>query len=349
MAEEKTEQPSEKRLRDAREKGDVPKSTEVVSAATVLAVFGYFIANASNIFKELTECFNYVLATAPKYAYAEGLRLIGSHVVETMLVITAPVVACALIGASLSLLVQVGVLFAPQGAMPKLSNLNPKNWFKKVFAVKNLIEFIKNLIKVVVLSYVVYIVASKYIVDIFKLAQGDIGDVWTVAGVLIKDIAIYSIAAFSVLAALDFVYTRFKYTKDHMMSHEEVKKEFKESEGDPHIKQKRKQLHQEMLNQNTLNKTRKAKVLIVNPTHYAVAIDYDKERTKLPIVLAKGEGDMARRMIEVAKQENIPILREPPLARALFAEANEDEYIPSDLLEPVAKILLIISRLEQEQ
>ena len=154
---------------------------------------------------------------------------------------------------------------------------------------------------------------------------------------------VYAVGAFCVLAALDYVYVKFKYTKDHMMSRDEIKEEFKQSEGDPHIKQKRKQLHQEMANQNTLAKTRKAKVLIVNPTHYAVAIDYETGRTKLPVVVAKGQGDLARRMIETARQEHIPILRQPPLARKLFAESYEDEFVPPDLLLQVAEVLRIIA------
>lgn len=349
MAGEKTEQPSAKRLRDAREKGDIPKSTEVVSATTVLAVFGYFIVNGSDIFRDLTSCCEFVFAHAATYPYEDALRLIGAKVLQCGLGIVFPVLGCAMIGAFLALLVQVGVLFAPKGAMPKLSNLSPKNWIKKVFSKKNLVELIKNIIKVTVLGAVVFLVASNNLVDVFKLTKTSMGQIWLMLGSIMRELAIYAIACFVTLAALDFVYTRFKFTKDHMMTQEEVKKEFKESEGDPQIKQKRKQLHKEMLNQNTLAKTRKAKVLIVNPTHFAVAIDYDPERTKLPVVLAKGQGDLAKRMIEVAEQEHIPVLREPPLARALYADSHEDEYIPSDLLAPVAKILQIVNRLKQEQ
>lgn len=348
MAEEKTEQPSAKRLRDAREKGDVPKSTEVVSAASVLAVVAYFIVNSSDIFSQLIACCEFVFSHATTYSYEDALRLIATEVLNTSISIVAPIVGCSMIGAALALLVQVGVLFAPKGAMPKLSNLSPKNWFKKVFSKKNLIELIKNLIKVIVLGLVVFLVASNNLVDVFKIGSGNMAMTWLILGSIMKELALYTLTAFVALAALDFVYTRFKYTKDHMMSHDEVKKEFKESEGDPHIKQKRKQLHQEMINQSTLAKTRKAKALIVNPTHYAVAIDYDPERTKLPVVLAKGQGDLAKRMIEVAKQENIPILREPPLARALYNDANEDEVIPKDLLAPVVKVLQIVNAMQNK-
>ena len=130
-----------------------------------------------------------------------------------------------------------------------------------------------------------------------------------------------------------------------MMSPDEVKQEYKEMEGDPQIKSKRRQLHQEMANQSTLANTRKAKVLITNPTHYAVAIDYEEGRTKLPVILAKGQGDLARRMIAIAKEEHIPIMRQPPLARALFAEGSEEQYVPSDLLVQVAEVLRFIDKM----
>ena len=132
------------------------------------------------------------------------------------------------------------------------------------------------------------------------------------------------------------------------MSIEEVKQEFKQSEGDPHIKQKRKQLHQEMMNQSTIANTRKAKVLVVNPTHYAVAIGFEPGVDKLPYVLAKGQGEMARRMIETAKEANIPIMRNVPLARALYADSYEGVQVPTDLLVPVAEVLKVVLQMQQQ-
>ena len=195
------------------------------------------------------------------------------------------------------------------------------------------------------MAVAIYFAAQDNSRALFKITSGNIGSVMFILGQMLRDLATYTIVAFAVLAALDFLYTKYKYNKDHMMSIDEVKREYKEMEGDPQIKQKRKQLHQEMINQNTLSKTRKAKVLIVNPTHFAVAIDYEPGRTDLPVVLAKGQGDLARRMIKIAQEENIPVMRQPPLARALYAEGNEDEFVPRDLLIQVAEILKIVSKL----
>ncbi|MGN0915858.1 MAG: type III secretion system export apparatus subunit SctU [Succinivibrio sp.] len=345
MSGEKTEQPTPKRLRDSREKGDIAKSTEIVSFAVVAIIIFYFVINAKNIFSELVAVTSTVFTKAPVMPFSEALELLGGLVVSTAVTIVAPIVMAVICAALLSLLAQTGMLFAPKAAMPKLENLSPKKWVKKVFSLKNVFEFFKNIIKVFTLAVAIYLAAHDNSRELFKVTSGNIGSVLLILGQMLRDLATYTIVAFAVLAALDFLYTKYKYTKDHMMSMDEVKREYKEMEGDPQIKQKRKQLHQEMINQNTLAKTRKAKVLIVNPTHYAVAVDYEPGRTELPVVLAKGQGDLAKRMIEIAKEEHIPVMRQPPLARALYAEGNEDEYVPRDLLIQVAEILKIVSKL----
>ena len=348
MSSEKTEQPTSKRLRDAREKGDIAKSQEISSAATVLAIVAYFVANSGEIFLKLVALFEYTFKNAATLPYSQALPLIGSFVINTSIAIVAPIVSVVIIVAFISLVAQTGFLIAPKAAAPKLENLNPSKWFKQVFAVKNVFEFIKNILKVTVLCIAVYIASINNITEVFKIPNAGIGAAWMLAASLLKDLAVYSVASFTFIAALDFVYTKFKYTKDHMMAPEEVKQEYKEMEGDPHIKQKRKQLHQEMANQSAVSKTRKAKVLVVNPTHYAIAIDYEQGRTKLPIIVAKGQGDLALRMIKAAKEENIPIMRQPALARSLFSNATEDHFVPSDLLVPVAEILKIIAGFDKK-
>ncbi len=349
MSGEKTEEPTDKRLRDARAEGDIPKSTEVVSAAVVCAAAGCFIATAPSMVGHLLAAADFALSNAAAMSYTEALQRIGGTVLGAAFAIVAPVVACALSAALIALLAQTGFLVAPKAAIPKLKNLNPSRWFKQVFSKKNLFEFVKNIIKVTVLTIAVYQACKNHMRELFFLPDGSVGNLWTVCGSLFFDLAVYTLASFAALAAIDLAYTRLKYHKDHMMSHDEVKKEYKEMEGDPQIKQKRKQIHREMSNQNTVGKTRKAKVLIVNPTHYAVAIDYDRERTKLPVVVAKGEGDLARRMIEAAKEENIPIMRQPALARRLFAESREEDFVPKDLLMQVAEVLRIIAAAENDR
>ena len=181
-----------------------------------------------------------------------------------------------------------------------------------------MLEFLKNIIKVTVLGVTVWVVMRDHLPTLFAIQRGTIWTMWEVLGMAVKDLLLMAAGVFCVIAAVDYLFQKWQYTKNHMMSKDEVKREYKEMEGDPQVKGKRKQLHQEMLSQNALGNVRKAKVLVTNPTHYAVALDYEKDRTPLPVILAKGEGFLAQRMIRVAQEEGIPIMRNVPLARSLF-------------------------------
>ncbi len=343
---EKTEQPTPKRLREAREKGDVCKSQDIAPALTVLSVGIYLIANAENIF-ELLRSMVVLPMEFFMLPYEQAMAKTLPLILRCSMLLVLPLVVLVMSAAFIGIISQTGFIFAFKAAMPKLENLNPKKWFQKVFSLKNLFELTKNIIKVGVLSFVVYTVMNKYLPMLFRIPGSGIGSMWILLGKAVRDLLLYAGGTFCIIAALDYLYQRYKYNSEHMMTKEEVKREYKESEGDPNIKSKRKQLHREMLAQNTLDNVRKAKVLVTNPTHYAVALDYEKDRTPLPVVLAKGEGMLAQRMIEVAKQEGIPIMRNVPLARALYRDGTENAYIPQDLIGPVAEVLRWVQSLEQ--
>jgi type III secretion protein U len=263
-----------------------------------------------------------------------------------MIAIVAPIVAVVMSTAFVAIIAQTGFLFAPKAAAPKLENLSPAKWFKKVFSIKNLVEFAKNIIKVALLAGIAYTVLEKFIPTLFDIPQGGLSAMWLVLGSASGELVLKCAGGFAVIAALDFLYQKYKWTQDHMMSMDEVKREFKESEGDPQVKGKRKQLHQEMIQQGQISNTRKAKVLVTNPTHFAIALDYEKDKTPLPIILAKGEGALAQRMIQVAKEEGIPIMRNVPLAHALYEQGTENAYIPKDLIGPVAEVLRWVQSLQ---
>ena len=163
------------------------------------------------------------------------------------------------------------------------------------------------------------------------------------------EVAKYTVLAYVVIAFADFIFQRWQHTKQLMMTKDEVKREFKEMEGDPMIKNKRKQLHQEMVMTNTAEKVRKSSVLVTNPTHRAVAIYYEEGETKLPTITAKGEGILAKRMVEIAQEEGIPIMQNVPLAHDLFDNAEVEQYIPTELIEPIAEVLRWVRQLQQEQ
>lgn len=338
MSDEKTEQPTAKRLRDARQKGQVCKSQDVASALSVLSVALYFMAMADDMLEMLLVMMEGAIQFMT-HPFSEAFSQTLTVVFQCSLRLLLPLVGVVLSLVFCANLAQVGFLFAPEGAKPKLENLNPAQWFKKVFSVKNAFELAKNLVKMIILSVAVYSIFKDYLHELFRIPQSNVSALWAVLGSAALDLILTSACIFCVIAALDFFFQKWQFTKQNMMSKDEIKREFKESEGDPMIKGKRKQLHQEMINQNTVEKVKKAKVLIVNPTHYAVAIDYEKDRTPLPIILAKGKDGLALRMMEVARREGIPIMHNVPLARSLYAEGTEDSYIPKELIGPVAEVL----------
>ena len=345
MSSDKTEQPTPKRLREAREKGDVPKSQDMAPALTVLALVVYFIAKGEDIFFELQDMTNAVFSTVGMpFDQAFGLAITG--VAKASLAIVAPIVALVMAAALIGILGQVGVLIAVKAAIPQMDNINPSKWFKKIFSIKNAVDFLKNVIKVTVLGVTAWMVMRDHMRELFLIPGGDIRILWATLGSTAKDLTLNVAGVFCVIALLDYLFQRWQYNKQHMMSKDEVKKEYKEMEGDPHIKSKRKQLHQEMISQNSLGNVRKAKVLVTNPTHYAVALDYEKDKTPLPVIVAKGEGALAKRMIEVAKEEGIPIMQNVPLARDLFRNGTENSYIPQDLIGPVAEVLRWVQSLQ---
>ncbi|MCR5814058.1 MAG: type III secretion system export apparatus subunit SctU [Desulfovibrio sp.] len=338
MADEKTEQPTPKRLRDIRKKGQVAKSQDVASSLSVLSIALYLMVMGEEMQQTLL-----VLTQIPmrlmNLPFEEALPRTITAIWECTLHLFLPLLALVLSVVFCSNLAQVGFLFAPEAAKPKLENLSPSQWFKKVFSLKNAFELFKNILKVVILTWAVYIIFKDHLPQLFRIPQSNLGSMWILLGRVSLALILTSASIFCILAALDFFFQKWQFTKKNMMSKEEIKREYKESEGDPLIKSKRKQLHQEMINQNSLQKVRKAKVLIVNPTHYAVALDYDKDKTPLPIILAKGKGELALRMMDVARQEGIPIMHNVPLARSLYNEGSEDAYIPKELIGPVAEVL----------
>lgn len=347
MSDEKTEQPTAKRLRDAREKGEVAKSQEVSAALTVMAVSLWLLGVGSDILDTLMELgripemvlnrpFDVALPLALAATLSCALRLL-----MPLLALVMAVALCANLG-------QVGFLFSMKAAMPKLENLSPSRWFGKVFSRKNLVELLKNIVKVAVIGAVAWKIFEKHLPALFRIPRGGTDDIWRVLGSALSDLLLMCAGAFCVVAAVDFCYQRWQFTKQHMMSKDEVKREFKESEGDPMIKGRRRQLHQELVAQGRMDNVRRARVLVTNPTHYAVALDYEKDRTPLPVILAKGEGEMARRMIRVAEEEGIPIMRDVALARGLFERGTENAGIPADLIGPVAEVLRWVQSLERK-
>ncbi|WP_461211032.1 type III secretion system export apparatus subunit SctU [Desulfocurvus sp. DL9XJH121] len=345
---EKTEQPTSKKLRDARNDGQVAKSQEIPALGTTAALFavlfglwGYFFGVLEDLFRIPVEVMN--------RPFDEIFYPTLMAVLVDMAKIVLPIVVLVMTLGLIFNMVQVGVLVTPKALIPKLSNLSPKNWFKKVFSIKGLVEFLKSVIKVLAIGISIWVTVKESLTRLQSIPRVGLDGVYTAVGSLLWDIAVAVVAVMVVIAALDYLFQRWQHTKQLMMSKDEVKREYKEMEGNAEVKSMRKQLHQELLSSGAAASTRKASVLITNPTRLAIALYYEDGETPLPIVLAKGEGPVAQRMVQAAKEENIPIMQNVPLARNLFADAQESAYIPGYLVKPVAEVLRWAQSLKEER
>lgn len=345
---EKTELPTPKKLRKAREEGQVAHSKDFTQTVLILALFGYILADADTLVRSLSEMMLMPVGLM-QMDFMEGFDVLLRQLVRDAIKLLMPFL---LIVIGLGLLVemlQTGMLFSFKAMMPSAKKISIVNNVKNIFSKKNLIEFLKSNAKIVVLSAILYSVLRNEIPTLLTLPRADVVGVGVAVGILLKAMLIKITVGYFIIAAADFAFQRHQYLKNLMMSKDEVKQEYKEAEGDPHIKHQRKHLHQEMLQQGAVAKTREATVLVTNPTHLAIAIKYDKVITPLPVVLAKGEGVVAERMVRAAREARIPILQNIPLAWALMETAEIDRYIPTELLEPVAEVLRMVQDMKEDE
>ena len=338
---DKTEQPTQKRIRDARKKGQVAKSEDVGSTAVLVGAV-LCLWSANELFIEDVERL-LLSATALEYgALHEILARVGREGSMLYIKISLIITGTAALGALFFNFLQVGPIIAPEAVQPQFSKLNPIEKLKQIFSRDSAIKMLKSIAKILLLGLILTMAVYSNIPALFSLLDCELGCILPVAGGVTGDVMVNALLVFVVVAVIDLVLSRRKYTRDLMMTKEEVKQEFKESEGDPHIKGKRKQFFSEIVNSQQANNVKRSSVVVTNPEHVAIGLLYDEEETPLPIVTFKAEGAMAARMIEIAKREGVPVMQNVPLARSLLEQSRVEEYIPQDLIKPVAEVLRVV-------
>ena len=338
MSGDKTERPTPKKLRDARKKGEVATSKEVVSSALILSFLGLFAATMPSLIDRFQAM---MLMPVPllndDFSAAAG-KLFQGYLSGAALML-APFLLIPVVVPIAGFVLQFGMLFSGEGVKPSLKKLNPASYVKKTFGLQNLIEFLKSVVKIIILSLIILVILRDGMQAIIRAPECGLNCLSQVVGVLLMQLTLWVAGPLIVIAAADFGYQKWSFTNKHKMSKDEVKREYKESEGDPIIKGQRKQLHQQMIMEGQVDRSRKATVMVTNPTHVAIAVYYRQDETPLPIVTAMGTDLLARRMIEAATAAGVPIMQNIPLAHALLENASLDEYIPSELIEPFAEVL----------
>ena len=350
---EKSEQPTAKKLEDARKEGQVAKSQEVATAFSLLALFVILRLVYALMGSTFTNIFPRVYNDIPNVARTYDGQLPIAYITSiinkamlTLLLLCAPFFIGGFAVAFICDYVQVGYKPTSKPLQPKLSKLNPVSGLKKIFSTRKLFELAKSILKLIVMGIVIFSFFSKRNDYLFLLYDMPLGQAIGLMGNLIIDLGFRVAIAYMIIAIADFIYQKRKFTKDMMMTKQEVKDEFKNSEGSPEVKSAQKRRMMEASRRRMMQAVPQADVVITNPTHYAVAVKYDAEEAEAPIVVAKGADFMAQRIKELAKENDVEIVENKPLARMLYANVEVGELVPPELYKAVAEVLAYVYHLK---
>ena len=336
---DKTEKPTPKKLQDARKKGDIAKSKDITSTAGMLVILmlaavalpllgEQMAALVRASFEVMHEPFE---LAAPRLGRQAGMTL--------LLVAGLVVVPVALVGALVEF-IQAGPVMSTEKLKPKMENMNPAKGLKRMFSMDNLVELVKSILKTAVVGTIAWLVMRKVLPELPLLVSGRPENVgaalWQTTWLLLA----WAGGSFVLVSAMDLAWQRFSYMKKMRMSMRDIRQEMKDAEGDPHLKGQRRQLQQEWAQQGASNAAAEAHVLVVNPTHVAIAIAYDRESCPVPTVTAKGQDDDALAMRQAAQEAGVPVLRNIELARSLLADAETGEIVPAELFDIIATVIL---------
>ena len=345
----KTEQPTEKKLKDARQEGQVAKSQEISTAASMLVMFFSLSLFGPWLYRNIVGLIMYDFGMIPYSVDTMNAIFAAGYVTwffQQVIIITLPLLAISFILGIVVNLIQVGWEPTAKPMMPKLSKVNPISGFKRIFSMQSIVNLVKSLAKLAFVGLVVFFVLRSRI----NLLPAMFDMEMITAVLLMVNMAISIGLAVGVLfifiAALDYAYTRYSHIKKLRMTKQEVKDEYKQQEGDPKIKSKIRQKMQEASMRRMMQSVPQADVVITNPTHYAVALRYNNMVDKAPVVLAKGVDFAAKRIRDKAKEHDIIIVENPALARTLYAEVDVGQEIPFELWEAVVEILAYVFKLK---
>lgn len=343
---EKTEQPTGKKLGEARKKGQVPKSQEISSAFIILCAATVLLAAGPWVFRSLMELMQGVFQNLGSLKLqGETTRTFLAEIFVRFLIVMAPIfLSVAVVGIAANL-IQVGFLFTLEPLSPKFSKFNPITGMKKFVSLRSLTELIKSLLKVTYIGGIAWLVLRSELDFLPSLIDMSVAQILGFIGVVSLKVMFFVSLAMMVLAAIDFTYQRWQHNKDLMMTKQEVKDEHKQAEGDPKVKSRIRQVQREMAARRMMAAIPEADVVITNPTHLAIVIKYDSKEMFSPQVVAKGAGLIAERIRTIAAENDVPVVENKPLAQALFKSTEVDDFVPAELYRAVAEVLAYVYRL----
>lgn len=349
---EKTENATPKKLSNARKEGQVAKSQELITACSLLALFlmlKIYVGSLGSQFLELFQGTYATISTLTKEQITTGISasLINENIIH-ILVISLPIYLTAFCIAFLANKVQIKWMITKKPLKPKLSKINPFSGFKKIFSIHKVMELILSIAKIAIISVVVYTTIKDSIKILYFLYELDLTDAILLIGDIILDLGIKISAFFMIIGFIDYFYQKHKFKNDMKMTKQEVKDEYKNAEGDPKVKGKIRRRMAEASRRRMMQRLPEADVVITNPTHFACALLYDKEKSEAPILVAKGADYIAQKIKDAAKEHHVPIVENKPLARMLYYNVDLEQEIPQELYQMAAEVLAYVYSLKNK-
>ncbi|HZG15095.1 MAG TPA: flagellar biosynthesis protein FlhB [Candidatus Bathyarchaeia archaeon] len=344
---EKTEKPTPKKLQDARNKGQVAKSPDLSPAFVLVAVFAVLMVFGSSMYDSFLRIMRESLMTYATWEVnQENLSVITMQLLIESAKIVGPILGIVLVIALAVNYMQVGVLFTTEPLMMKLSKLDPIQGAKRIFSLRSLVELLKSLLKISTGILVAYMVLWDIKEEVVRLSLTSVESVLIFAATEAVKVGLYIGILLVILGAFDFFYQKYEHMKNLRMSKQDIKDEYKKSEGDPLIKSKIKERQRQMAMRRMMQEVPKADVIITNPTHFAVAIQYEAGTMTAPTVIAKGQDYVALKIKEIAKKNGVITMENKPLARALFSQVEIGQQIPEEMFKAVAEVLAYVYKLQ---
>jgi len=347
---ERSEKPTAKKLEKAKEEGNVAKSTEVSSVFILVMSLGVFMVGGSWMISGLSTFMSGIFENAGTLNLdQESLQSFAAFVFEKIFTILMPLMLSIIVAGLLSNIIQTGFMLNSKTFTPKLSKLNPISGLKKIVSLKSFAEVVKAIFKLIFVGTIAYFLIRNEMDKFPALMQMSVIDILSFIGSIAFKICFYVCLALVAISILDFVYQRWQHEKDLMMTKQEVKDENKQSEGDPKVKGRIRQIQIETARRRMMEQVPDADVIVTNPTHIAIALKYDAENMMAPKVIAKGAELIAEKIKKIAKEQGIPIVEHKSLARTLYKIVELGDFIPVNLYRAVAEILAYVYNLKKDK
>jgi flagellar biosynthesis protein FlhB len=349
-AEEKSEAATPKRRTEARRRGQVAKSTDLSSIVGLMGVLMALSAIVGASSQVVTQYFGYV------FRNLDGMQISTPQVMTqgSMAMLTfgkamMPLFAVAMVLGIVSNVAQTGLLWATEGLRPDFNRINPLSGAKRFVSARSFVELAKSSFKIGLIGWIAYVTVRGSYPQLVMMTRMEVGQGIALVGELVFRLAFRVVGTLLVIAALDYAYQRYSFEKSLRMTKEEVKQEHKQSEGSPQLKSRVRARQRELAKKRMMQDVPAADVVITNPTHFAVALKYNAEEHTAPRVVAKGQDLMAHKIRELAQHNDVPIVENPPLARALYKQVDIGREVPSELYEAVAEVLAFVYQINEDR